>query len=66
MLFGKIPVTYINRKMKNTYGEGGVKVKKYILDSGGRKITVENYCLDEKLAFAVREGKIKSIRAVLS
>jgi len=61
-LFAKIMVTYHNPKLKDTFGDKGVKAQKIVLTYPDRKaIEVAGGVLAESHALDVREGNVKTI-----
>jgi len=61
-LFSKIMVNYHNPKLKDTFGDQGVKAQKIVLGyPNGRHIEITGASLSESHALDVREGRVKSI-----
>jgi len=61
-LFARTMVTYHNPRLKDTFGDQGVKAQKIVLSyPGGKKEEIAGGILNESYALDVREGRIKSI-----
>jgi hypothetical protein len=66
MFLGDILVIYKNPKMKNTFGDNGVKpTAAEIKDINGKITKIKGGCLDETIARKAREHKIQSIEIEL-
>lgn len=66
MFLGKTLVVYHNPKMKNSFGENGVKpVSLKLIDWTGQINTIESEFLGDELARSVRDGKISKIEITL-
>lgn len=66
-LLAKIMVTYHNPKLKDTFGNQGVKAQKIVLAyPNGKHVEIAGGFLSESLALDVREGKLKNIDVYLN
>ncbi len=66
IFLGKIPVTYFNPKLKDTFGASGVRAVKYklTLDNGKTKEFTDK--IPQAHAILIRERKVKEIKVFLS
>jgi hypothetical protein len=66
MFLGNILITYKNPKMKNTFGDNGVRpIAAEIKDLNGKITKIKTGIFDETIARKAREHKIKSIEIEL-
>lgn len=62
----EIKVTYYNQKLKNTYGQGAVKVKKIsFLDKDSAQIEIKSDTIPSPYAEQIRSRQIKKINILL-
>ncbi|PIU20225.1 MAG: hypothetical protein COT18_03325 [Elusimicrobia bacterium CG08_land_8_20_14_0_20_59_10] len=66
-LFGRTLATYLNAKRKNTYGKDGVKVASYLLVyNDGKRVEVPGPVVPSPCSHHLREGRVRTITAVLA
>ncbi len=66
ILLGKIPVTYLNKTCKNTYGEHSVKPVKIFIEKQSGEIIIDGDTIKGEMAREIRDREnIVSIKVVL-
>ncbi|WP_352222761.1 cellobiose phosphorylase [Bacillus sp. SM2101] len=58
---GKTKVTYHNPNRKDTFGENGAKIAKYVLHSDNSSVEVQGEKVEEQYAMQIREGNVNKI-----
>ncbi|MFA5840095.1 MAG: cellobiose phosphorylase [Candidatus Margulisiibacteriota bacterium] len=65
-LLGTIPVTYINKKQKDSFAPGTAVSSYQLTFSDGKKITIDGSIINDPQASLIRSRKIKKIVATIS